>query len=64
MWPADSNNYLQFAYNAQYKNVTTAVLNLDKHKGLVAISPIEGAVTIQGPGNDWIKSLPRLRGGG
>jgi hypothetical protein len=54
VWPAGSNGYQQYAYNAQYKNVTSAILNLDKDKGLVAIVPGEGAVTVQGPGNDWI----------
>ncbi|MGC4941891.1 hypothetical protein [Kribbella sp. DT2] len=62
VWRTDKNDYDQYAFNAQYKKVSSAVIYLDNEKGLVAITPGEGAVTIKGPGNKWIDSLPKEGG--
>lgn len=59
VWSTEKNDYQQFAYNARYLNVTTADIHIDKEKGVVSINPRGNFALVQGPGNTWMKTLPK-----
>jgi len=62
VWKSAENTYQRYDYNAQYSNVTSAVIYLDNDLGVVSIAPGDGATVREGPGNSWIRSLPKGEG--
>jgi hypothetical protein len=58
-WKDGADTYQRFAYNASWAGVTGATVFVDDNLGVVGLTPDAGAVLTQGPGNDWIATLPK-----
>jgi len=58
VWNERTNAYRQYDFNASYGQVKLLTLFIDDVKGVVQIEPDATATVTQGPGNDWIATLP------
>ncbi|SNT64594.1 hypothetical protein SAMN05421812_117123 [Asanoa hainanensis] len=58
-WDDARDTYQRFSYNAAWANVSRVTVFVDDTAGVVGLTPDENAVLTQGPGNEWIATLPK-----
>lgn len=58
VWDKSTDTYQRHQYNASYRGVSQVTVFIDDVAGVVQLSPGPEATFVEGPGNEWKKSLP------
>lgn len=58
-WDDGTDTYQRHLYNVAYQGVTSYTVLIDRTGGVVDVQPDAGATWVEGPGNDWITTIPK-----